>query len=74
MPDTLFLLQNNRIFKHCLRRGLQQIAPIFERRYYPRGARIARKEKLVPAFIFSSPVRPRYIKKMNRVKKLNLIP
>lgn len=50
MPDTLFLLQNNRIFKNVSEEDLQQIAPIFERRYYPRGARICQEGEISSRF------------------------
>lgn len=50
MPDTLFLLQNNKIFKNVLEEDLARIAPIFERRYYPRGARICQEGEISSRF------------------------
>ncbi len=43
MSDTLFLLQNNKIFDGVAAQDLEQLAPIFERKYYPRGARICQE-------------------------------
>ena len=50
MPDTLFLLQNNKIFKNVPEEDLARIAPIFERRYYPRGARICQEGEISSRF------------------------
>lgn len=50
MPDTLFLLQNNKIFKNVSEEDLARIAPIFERRYYPRGARVCQEGEISSRF------------------------
>ncbi|GAK60348.1 uncharacterized NTE family protein ylbK [Candidatus Vecturithrix granuli] len=50
MPDTLFLLQNNKIFKNVPEEDLARIAPIFERRYYPRGARVCQEGEISSRF------------------------
>ena len=50
MPDTLFLLKNNRIFKNVTQDDLERIAPIFEKKYYPRGARICKEGEVSSRF------------------------
>ncbi len=50
MSDTLFLLKSNRIFKGVTEDDLQKIAPIFEKRYYPRGARICEEGDITTFF------------------------
>lgn len=50
MPDTLFLLKNNRIFRGVSEDDLQKIAPVFEKRYYPRGVRICEEGEITSFF------------------------
>lgn len=50
MPDTLLLLQNNRIFKGVDLEALKNIAPVFRKRYYPRGARICQEGEISTKF------------------------
>ncbi len=50
MSDTLFLLQNTRIFKEVSTEELEAISPIFHRKYYPRGARICQEGKISSKF------------------------
>ena len=59
MSDTLFLLQNNRLFKGVAVEELQKIAPVFERKYYPRGARVCEEGEISSKFyiILSGQVR-----------------
>ena len=59
MADTLLLLQNNRLFKGVSSEDLENIAPILERKYYPRGARICEEGEINSKFyiILSGQVR-----------------
>lgn len=50
MPDTLFLLQNNRIFKGVSAEDLEKIVSTFQRKYYPRGARICQEGQISAKF------------------------
>ena len=63
MPDTLFLLQNNRIFKHVAVEDLERIAPIFEKCYYPRGARICQEGEISSRFYILLSGQVRVLKK-----------
>ncbi len=40
MTDIHFLLQNSKIFKGVATSEIDKITPIFEKKYYPRGARV----------------------------------
>lgn len=59
MPDTLLLLQHNKIFHGVPVEELEQIAPVFHRTYYPRGARICNEGDISTRFyiILSGQVR-----------------
>ncbi|MBD3308858.1 cyclic nucleotide-binding domain-containing protein [candidate division KSB3 bacterium] len=59
MPDTFLLLQSNRIFKGVSEEDLEQIVPIFTRKYYQRGARICQEGTISSKFylILSGQVR-----------------
>ena len=50
MSDTLFLLKSNRIFKGVSDADLKNIAPIFEKKYYPRGAKICEEGEMSSSF------------------------
>ncbi|PID56303.1 hypothetical protein CSB45_12300 [candidate division KSB3 bacterium] len=50
MPDTLFRLQSNRLFKGVDAHELHEIVPIFERKYYPRGARVCEEGEISSKF------------------------
>ncbi|RQV97086.1 hypothetical protein EH221_04155, partial [bacterium] len=72
MPDTLFLLQNNRIFKHIPVEDLERIAPIFERRYYPRGARICQEGEISSRFYILLSGQVRVLKKNEQGEEIEL--
>ena len=50
MSDTLYLLQSNRLFKGVAVDELEKIAPVFDKKYYPRGARICEEGEVSSKF------------------------
>ncbi len=50
MSDTVFLLQQNKIFQGIPQDILHELAPLFERKYYPRGARICQEGQVSSKF------------------------
>ena len=72
MSDTLFLLQNNRLFKGVAIEKLQKIAPIFERKYYPRGARVCEEGEVSSKFYIILSGQVRVLKKNERGEEVEL--
>ena len=72
MSDTLFLLQSNRLFKGVAAEELQKIAPIFERKYYPRGARVCEEGELSSKFYIILSGQVRVLKKNERGEEIEL--
>jgi NTE family protein len=63
MPDTLLLLQHNRLFKGVALEELAQIAPAFHRKYYTRGARICQEGEISTGFYILLSGQVRVLKK-----------
>ncbi len=72
MSDTVFLLQNNRLFKGVAVEELRKIAPIFERKYYPRGARVCEEGKVSSKFYIILSGQVRVLKKNKRGEDVEL--
>lgn len=72
MSDTLFLLQNNRIFKHVAVEDLERIAPIFEKQYYPRGARICQEGEISSRFYILLSGQVQVLKKNEQGEEIEL--
>lgn len=72
MSDTLFLLQNNRIFKGVSSEELAKIAPIFRRKYYSRGVRICQEGTISSKFYILLSGQARVLKKNERGEEIEL--
>lgn len=72
MTDTLFLLQNNRLFKHVSVEDLERIAPIFEKQYYPRGARICQEGEISSRFYILLSGQVQVLKKNDQEEEVEL--
>jgi len=72
MPDTLLLLQNNRIFKGVSPDELKKIAPVFRKKYYPRGARICQEGEISTKFYIILSGQVRVLKKNDQGDEVEL--
>lgn len=72
MPDTLLLLQHNRIFTGVPMDDLAQIAPVFHRKYYPRGARICQEGDISTRFYILLSGQVRVLKKNEHGEEVEL--
>ncbi len=72
MSDTLYLLQSNRLFKGVAVDELEKIAPIFHKKYYPRGARICEEGELSSTFYILLSGQVRVLKRNEQDEEIEL--
>jgi NTE family protein len=72
MPDTLLLLQHNKIFHGVSTEVLEKIAPVFHRKYYSRGARICKEGELSTCFYIILSGQVRVLKKNTQGEEIEL--
>ncbi len=72
MPDTLYLLQSNRLFKGVAVDELEKIAPIFHKKYYPRGARICEEGEINSKFYILLSGQVRVLKRNKEGEEIEL--
>ena len=72
MPDTLLLLQHNKIFHGVPSEDLERLTPVFHRRYYPRGARICNEGEISTHFYIILSGQVRVLKKNEQDEEVEL--